>query len=99
MTGEPHETDVLLIGAHGGRMIPVCTDLAREAHQLAAKLREYEQRNGQHRSDLDPPSLDDLRTCVGDLLDLSIHLAHRAHSHGLLADRHQPLTTIPRPPH
>ena len=38
---EPHERDVLLIGAHGGRMIPVCTDLAREGHALANRIREY----------------------------------------------------------
>lgn len=95
MTREPHELDVLLIGAHGGRMIPVCTDLAREAHELAARLREYEKRNGHHRDDLDPPDLDGLRTCVANLLDLTVILAHRAHEHGLLHERHQPITTIP----
>lgn len=95
---ESRELDVLLIGAQGGRMIPAAQALAQAAHELARELREYERNNGPLRDDLTAPDADSLRKCVGDLLDITVTLAHRAEAHGLLDQRHEPITTIPRPP-
>lgn len=95
---ESRELDVLLIGAQGGRMIPAAQALAQAAHELARELREYERNNGPLREDLTAPDADELRKCVASLLDITVTLAHRTHAHGLLDQRHQPITTIPRPP-
>ena len=81
---EPHERDVLLIGAHGGRMIPVCTDLARGCHALANRIREYERRNGRHRDDLAFPPMEPMQKILVELLALADELKERAETAGLL---------------